>query len=161
MKKQTLLVLTTLTVLGLIVAGVTPAAASVEQVELEDNIPSIEFTGVVEAIDGDQITVDGQVIIVNATMIESAGFVVGDMVEVEVITNENGELVAEYISLEDSMVDDMSDDSSDDAYDDMYDDSSDDSSYDSYDDDSDDSYDDSSDDDHDDDTSDSSSAPGV
>jgi len=125
MKKQTLLMFATLTILGILVAGVSPVAASLEQIESEDDIPSVEVTGVVEAINGDQVTVDGQVITVDVAIIESIGFVVGDMVEVKVTTNENGELVAEFISLEDSFL--VEDDSEIDVYssDDEIDDDSD------------------------------------
>lgn len=148
MKKQTLLVLTTLTVLGLLVAGVTPVAASVEQVKSEDYIPSIEFTGLIESIDGDQVIVDGQVVTVDIAMIEALGLEIGNMVEVEATLNESGALIADYVELEDSLSsgdDDMYDDSDDDHADDHDDDD------DADDDDGDDDEDDGDDDDMDDD----------
>ena len=154
MKKKNLLVLTTLLVLGLMAGGVTSAAASVENVDVGiGSSPSIEFTGVVESIDGDQVTVDGQTVTVDSALIESAGFAVGDLVEVEASMDENGVLVAKSVELEDSS-DHAYDDSSDHAYDDSSDHAYDDSSDHAYDDSSGHAYDDSSDHAYDDDSSD-------
>ena len=164
MKKKNLFVFTALTVFSLLLSacGATPASTSANTVGAKVDASPTEFTGIVEAIEEDQITVDGQVITVSPEILASGSFTVGDTVEVEASTDENGDLVAESVELHnDDSNDDLYDDSSDDMYDDsdddMYDDSSDDmydDSDDDMDDDSDDDMDDDSDDDMDDDSSD-------
>lgn len=53
----------------------------------------VEFTGVVEAIDGDQWTINGQVLTVDANALQNASFVVGDTIKVRAQVQEDGSLV--------------------------------------------------------------------
>ena len=76
----------------MIISGASPVAASVEEVLPDITYSSVKFTGVVAAIDGDQIVVDGQIITANPALIESAGFSVGDIIEVETITDNDEEV---------------------------------------------------------------------
>src|SRR5512133_1556766 len=53
----------------------------------------VEFTGVIEAIDGNQWTINGQVITVDPTILRDGPFVVGDTVKVEAEVQADGTVV--------------------------------------------------------------------
>ncbi|GAB4568844.1 MAG: hypothetical protein Fur0017_12740 [Anaerolineales bacterium] len=53
----------------------------------------VEFTGVIEAIEGNQWTINGQVITVEPTMLKDGPFQVGDTVKVEVEVQGDGSVV--------------------------------------------------------------------
>jgi hypothetical protein len=53
----------------------------------------VQFTGVIEAMDGNQWVVDGQAITVDPTVLRDGPFVVGDTVKVEVVVQTDGSLV--------------------------------------------------------------------
>jgi hypothetical protein len=124
-----------------------------EEIEilLEDGrIEKVEFSGLVEE-KGETAWLVGGIMVFIDSETEIYGLIeIGDQVEVEAITQEDGFLLAIEIHLEDSSdEDDMSDDMDDDL-DDDYDDDMDDDLDDDHDDDMDDDMDDDLDDDHDD-----------
>lgn len=94
-----------------------------------------ELVGVIEAINGDQVTIDG-VTYTLALGVDVSAFVVGDTIKIHFVTNTDGTLTiteiqngTDSIGSDDGSDDDDSDeDSSDDSSDDSDDDSSDDSS---------------------------------
>ena len=155
MKKQNLFLFTALTVLGLMLSACGTAPAS-NSVGAKVDASPIEFTGIVEAIEGNEVIVDGQVVVVTPEILASGDFVIGDMVEVEATTDENGALVAESVELHNDDIDDDSDDDMDDDPDDDMDDDGDDDMDDDSDDEDDDDMDDDSDDDMDNDSDDDS-----
>ncbi len=53
----------------------------------------VEFTGVIEAINGDQWTVGGQVITVDPSVLRDGPFNVGDTIKVEVDVQQDGSIV--------------------------------------------------------------------
>ena len=163
MKKNNLFAFTALAIFSLLLSACGGATASTKSVGAKVSASPIEFTGIVEAIEGDQVTVDGQVITVSPEILASGGFSVGDTVEVEATADENGVLVADAIALEDSSDDSNANDNSNDNDDDDSnandnsnddDDDDDDSNANDNSNDDDDDDDDSSDDDDDDDSSD-------
>ncbi len=65
----------------------------------------VEFTGVIEAINGNQWTVNGQVITVDAAVVRDGAFIVGDTVKVEVNVQPDGSAVATRVELPGAVVD--------------------------------------------------------
>ena len=75
----------------------------------------VEFTGVIEAIDGNQWTINGQVITVDPAVLRDGPFAVGDTVKVEAEVQEDGSVVVTRVEPPVAGVDDNSnDDNSDD-----------------------------------------------
>ncbi len=65
----------------------------------------VEFTGVIEAINGNQWTINGQVITVDAAVVRDGAFIVGDTVKVEVNVQSDGSSVATRVELPGAVVD--------------------------------------------------------
>ena len=75
----------------------------------------VEFTGVIEAIDGNQWTINGQVITVDPAVLRDGPFAVGDTVKVEAEVQADGSVVVTRVEPPVAGVDDNSnDDNSDD-----------------------------------------------
>jgi predicted small secreted protein len=75
----------------------------------------VEFTGVIEAIDGNQWTINGQVITVDPAVLRDGPFAVGDTVKVEAEVQEDGSVVVTRVEppvagLDDNSNDDNSND---------------------------------------------------
>ena len=68
----------------------------------------VEFTGVIEAIDGNQWTVGGQVITVDPSVLSGGPFIVGDTIKVEAEVQADGSIVVTRV--EASVVEDNSND---------------------------------------------------
>lgn len=79
-------------------------------------LPSlVSVSGIIEAINGNQWTVDGQVIIVDASMLDDddlENYKVGDFVELEVETLADGSVVARSVDSGDDKSNENDDDSS-------------------------------------------------
>ncbi len=113
----------------------TPEPTPVGTVYPDDTV--MEFVGVVEAMDGDQWTIDGKLVLVTGAKIEG-NIQVGDTVKVKAFDNGDGT----YTALEIEWAEQQSDDISDDDYDDDYDATGDEDSNEDYDMGSDDTYED-------------------
>ena len=128
--------------------------------EDEDSSDDSSLTGVIEFVDGNMVTIDGQIYLLDEQTEFMGAFVAGDVVEFEYIVNADNTLSLTEIELEDDDSDDDMDDDSDDDMDDDGDDDMDDNGDDDDDDvdgeDDDDDADDDDDDDSDDDGSDES-----
>ena len=105
-------VLAVLLMVGMVLSACGPVPASTDHnvVGAKVDASPIEFTGIVEAIDGNEITVDGKVIVVTPEMISTGDIEVGDSVEVEATEDESGALIAESVELHDEDSDDDLDD---------------------------------------------------
>jgi len=71
----------------------------------------VEFTGVIEAIDGNQWTVNGQVITVDPSVLRDGQFMVGDTIKVEAEVQADGSVVVTRVELPASAINDNSNDS--------------------------------------------------
>lgn len=78
---------------------------------VKGNASPVEFTGVIEAINGDQWTVNGQVITVDPTVVTDGPFQVGDKVKVEVDVQSDGSVVVTHVETPEAPVADSTDDS--------------------------------------------------
>ena len=89
-----LLLITTLT--ALLVSACGGVAAASTETSVGSGKPQaslIEFTGVVEAIDGDQWTINGQVVTIDPSVLRDGPFDVGDTVKVEAEVQDDGSVV--------------------------------------------------------------------
>lgn len=68
------------------------------------NASPVQFTGIIEAINGNQWTVDGRVITVDPSVIRDGAFKVGDQVKVEVQVQTDGSVVVTRVETPDAPV---------------------------------------------------------
>jgi hypothetical protein len=89
------------------------AAASSESSvgAVKGNASPVEFTGVIEAINGDQWTVNGQVITVDPAVVKDGPFQVGDKVKVEADVQADGSVVITRVETPEAPVANSTDDS--------------------------------------------------
>jgi hypothetical protein len=78
---------------------------------VKGNASPVEFTGVIESINGDQWTVNGRVITVDPAVVNDGPFQVGDKVKVEVDVQADGSVVVTRVETPDAPVADSTDDS--------------------------------------------------
>jgi hypothetical protein len=78
---------------------------------VKGNASPVEFTGVIESINGDQWTVNGQVITVAPAVVKDGPFQVGDKVKVEVDVQSDGSVVVTRVETTEVPVADSTDDS--------------------------------------------------
>ncbi|HNH25944.1 MAG TPA: DUF5666 domain-containing protein [Anaerolineales bacterium] len=95
MKKQSYIFLVLVALIAVFVSACGGAAAATDTSAGSDKPRAslVEFTGVIEAIDGNQWTVNGQVITVDPTVLRDGPFVVGDTVKVEAEVQSDGSVV--------------------------------------------------------------------
>lgn len=114
MKKYsyTLLVITAL--LATVLSGCGGALAAAETSTGSDKplASLVEFTGVIEAMDGNQWTVNGQVITVDPATVKNGPFVVGDTVKIEAEVQTDGSVVVTRVELPGATNDNTNDDNS-------------------------------------------------
>lgn len=102
MKKQSqyLLILAVLFAMMLSACGGTAAVEAETSAGSNKPLPSlVQFTGVIDAIDGDQWTVNGQVITVDTAVVRDGTFKIGDTVKVEGEVQADGTLVVTRVEL--------------------------------------------------------------
>ena len=83
-----ILVLTTLLV-SACAGAAAPASSSAEKVQAD----LVEFTGVIEAINGTQWTINGQIVTVDPSVVRDGPFQVGDTVKLEAQVAQDGSVV--------------------------------------------------------------------
>jgi hypothetical protein len=88
-----ILVLTTLLVSAC--AGAAPASNSADKVQAD----LVEFTGVIEAINGTQWTINGQVVTVDPAVIRDGSFKVGDTVKLEARVAQDGSVTVTRVEI--------------------------------------------------------------
>ena len=95
MKKQSYIFLVLVALVAVFVSACGGAAAATDTSAGSDKPRAslVEFTGVIEAIDGNQWTVNGQVITVDPTILRDGPFAVGDTVKVEAEVQSDGSVV--------------------------------------------------------------------
>jgi hypothetical protein len=74
----------------------------------------VEFTGVIEAMDGNQWTINGQTITVDPTVLRDGPFVIGDTVKVEAEVQVDGSVVVTRVEPPVASVDNSNDNTNDD-----------------------------------------------
>ncbi len=102
MKKQSkfLLILAALFAMILSACGGTAAAETETSAGANKPLASlVQFTGVIDAIDGNQWTVNGQVITVDPAVVRDGTFKIGDTVKVEGEVQADGTLVVTRVEL--------------------------------------------------------------
>ena len=116
MKKQSYIFLVLVALIAVFVSACGGAAAATDTSAGSDKPRAslVEFTGVIEAIDGNQWTVNGQVITVDPTVLRDGPFVVGDTVKVEAEVQSDGSVVITRVEtpVEAVGTDDISNDNS-------------------------------------------------
>ncbi|MCE9644988.1 MAG: DUF5666 domain-containing protein [Chloroflexi bacterium] len=82
-------------VLATVLLSACSGVSAPEGISLANKVQAapVQFTGVIEAMDGNQWVVDGQAITVDPTVLRDGPFVVGDTVKVEVVVQTDGSLV--------------------------------------------------------------------
>ncbi|MFN8434797.1 MAG: DUF5666 domain-containing protein [Anaerolineales bacterium] len=95
MKKQSYIFLVLVALVAVFVSACGGAAAATDTSAGSDKPRAslVEFTGVIEAIDGNQWTVNGQVITVDPTILRDGPFAVGDTVKIEAEVQSDGSVV--------------------------------------------------------------------
>lgn len=94
MKKLSKILIPVLVLATLLISACTGAAAPANSSGGGKNEAApVEFTGVIEFIDGNQWTVGGQVITVDPSILRDGPFIVGDTVKVEVQVQADGSMV--------------------------------------------------------------------
>lgn len=101
MKKQTLLILSALTVLSMLLSACDAAQTAESQARVGSKVDAsqVAFTGVVEDITDTTITVDGQIVSAPADLLTNANFRVGDTVEVTASVDSTGAVIAAEVEL--------------------------------------------------------------
>ena len=101
MKKYSkfLLVVLALTATLISACGGTTAAAGNSAGSDKPLASLVEFTGVIEAIDGNQWTINGQVLTVDPVALGSNTFAVGDTVQIEAEVQADGSVVVTNVGL--------------------------------------------------------------
>ncbi|NWF62970.1 MAG: hypothetical protein HXY38_01580 [Chloroflexi bacterium] len=74
----------------------------------------VEFTGVIEAMDGNQWTINGQVFTITDDLLDDDSFVVGDTIEVKAEVQADGSVVVTNVSQPGSADDNSNDDNGND-----------------------------------------------
>lgn len=95
MKKFFKVLIPTFVFVTLLISACTGAIASTDTSSggSKVNAAPVEFTGVIESIDGNQWTVNGQVITVDPVVIKDGSFKVGDQVKIEANVQADGSVV--------------------------------------------------------------------
>lgn len=93
MKKKFLYVMVFIALIVSACGGSATQGAGMSENDGKMQASMVEFTGVIEAIDGDQWTINGQVLTVDANALQNASFVVGDTIKVRAQVQEDGSLV--------------------------------------------------------------------
>lgn len=117
MKKQSqyLLILAVLFAMMLSACGGTAAVEAETSAGSNKPLPSlVQFTGVIDAIDGDQWTVNGQVITVDPAVVRDGTFKIGDTVKVEGEVQADGTLTVTRVELPSGDDDNSNDDNGND-----------------------------------------------
>lgn len=113
MKRKSYLFLLVMVLIAMFASacGAAPAASEGPSIGGSKPLASlVEFTGVIEAIEGNQWTVNGQVIMVEPSVISGAAWKVGDTVKVEAEVQADGSVVVTRVKSPDDSVDDNSND---------------------------------------------------
>lgn len=93
MKKQSYIFLVLVALIAVFVSACGGTATETSAGGDKPRASLVEFTGVIEAIDGNQWTVNGQVITVDPTILRDGPFAVGDTVKVEAEVQSDGSVV--------------------------------------------------------------------
>jgi len=97
MKKMSNFLMFVIAILALAVSACGPAVAQEAGGNGKGQASLVEFTGVIESIDGDQWVVGGQTITVDPAVLGDAIFGVGDSVKIELETRDDGSLVVIHV----------------------------------------------------------------
>ena len=109
MKKLSKILVPMLVLATMLISACTGAAAPADTSGgSKVSASPVEFTGVIEAIDGNQWTIGGQVITVDPSVLRDGPFIVGDTVKVEADVQADGSIVVTRV--EAPSVDDNSND---------------------------------------------------
>jgi antitoxin component of MazEF toxin-antitoxin module len=110
MKKISLKLLLAVMTFALLLSACGGAAVSAEPTAGKAQAALVQFTGIIEAMDGDQWTVNGQVLTVPPTLLRGKTFNVGDTIDMEVEVGDDGSFVVKSVDRSD---DDNSNDDDD------------------------------------------------
>ncbi len=100
MKKQTLVVFAVVVLAGMVLSACGGAAAPAGEQSRRGakvNAAQVAFTGIVEAINGSEVTIDGQVVTVDPAVIAAANIAVGDVVKVDATVDATGAVTAQSV----------------------------------------------------------------
>jgi antitoxin component of MazEF toxin-antitoxin module len=110
MKKISLKLLLAVMTFALLLSACGGAAVSAEPTAGKAQAALVQFTGIIEAMDGDQWTINGQVLTVPPTLLRGKTFNVGDTIDMEVEVGDDGSFVVKSVDRSD---DDNSNDDDD------------------------------------------------
>ena len=83
-------------------AEALPVTGEQEQVEVQaqsqDSTFEIAYTGVIEAIDGSQWTINGVELTIDSSVIQDGSFIVGDTVKIEGNFSSDGSIIVSQVS---------------------------------------------------------------
>ncbi|MBM4427019.1 MAG: hypothetical protein FJ031_07250 [Chloroflexi bacterium] len=115
MKKVSLKLFLAVMTFALLLSACGGAAVSADPTAGKAQAALVQFTGIIEAMDGDQWTINGQVLTVPPTLLRGKTFNVGDAIDMEVEVGDDGSFVVKSVERSD---DDNSNDDDDDNSDD-------------------------------------------
>lgn len=98
MKKMSLKLFLAVMTFALLLSACGGAAVSAEPTAGKAQAALVQFTGIIEAMDGDQWTVNGQVLTVDPSLLGGKTFKVGDTIEMEVEVRSDGAIVVKRVS---------------------------------------------------------------
>jgi antitoxin component of MazEF toxin-antitoxin module len=110
MKKMSLKLFLAILTFTLLLSACGGAAVSAEPTAGKAQAALVQFTGIIEAMDGDQWTINGQVLTVPPTLLRGKTFNVGDTIDMEVEVGDDGSFVVKSVDRSD---DDNSNDDDD------------------------------------------------
>ena len=117
MKKQSKFLLILAALFAMILSACGGTAATETETSAGANKPLaslVQFTGVIESINGNQWTINGQVYTVSDDLLDDDSFEVGDSIEVEAEVQADGTVVVRNISQPGSADDNSNDDNGND-----------------------------------------------
>jgi len=110
MKKISLKLFLAVMTFALLLSACGGAAVSAEPTAGKAQAALVQFTGIIEAMDGDQWTINGQVLTVPPALLNGKAFNVGDTIDMEVEVGDDGSFVVKRVERSD---DDNSNDDDD------------------------------------------------
>lgn len=106
MKKQSRFLFVVVALVAILVSACGGTAAETSAGGDKPRASLVEFTGVIEAIDGNQWTINGQVITVDPAVLRDGPFTIGDTVKVEAEVQVDGSVVVTRVETPVAGVDD-------------------------------------------------------
>jgi hypothetical protein len=101
MKKMSLKLFLAILTFTLLLSACGGAAVSAEPTAGKAQAALVQFTGIIEAMDGDQWTINGQMLTVPPVLLQGKTFNVGDTIDMEVEVGDDGSFIVKRVDRSD------------------------------------------------------------